>query len=164
MSSNNQNDNQAASPVPPDHTKNIIYSIRRLVQGAELYTKELNKKYSVSSAQLNCLLALSENGPLPPSQIAKHILVKSSTVTGVVDRLEQKFNWKILPEWIVFTSGVIPALSTAIRSLTHPGDEIILQEPVYYPFFPVVRSSGCQIVTNELTLVNGRYEIDFADL
>jgi len=60
------------------------------VQGAELYTKELNKKYSVSSAQLNCLLALYENGPLPPSQIAKHILVKSSTVTGVVDRLEQK--------------------------------------------------------------------------
>ena len=85
-------------------------------------------------------------------------------IQAVVDRLEQKFNWKILPEWIVFTSGVIPALSTAIRSLTHPGDEIILQEPVYYPFFPVVRSSGCQIVTNELTLVNGRYEIDFADL
>ena len=73
-----------------DRTKGIIYSIRRPMQAGELYTKELNKKYSVSSAQLNCLLALYENGPLPPSQIAKHILVKSSTVTGVVDRLEQK--------------------------------------------------------------------------
>jgi cystathionine beta-lyase len=85
-------------------------------------------------------------------------------IQAVVDRLERKFNWKIQPEWIVFTPGVIPALSTAIRSLTHPGDEIILQEPVYYPFFPVVRSSGCQIVTNEIKLIDGRYEMDFTDL
>ena len=90
MSTNSQDSHKAESYLPPDNTKNIIYSIRRLIQGAELYSKELNKKYSVSSAQLNCLLALYENGPLPPSQIAKHILVKSSTVTGVVDRLEQK--------------------------------------------------------------------------
>ena len=72
------------------HTKEIIYSIRRLMQAGELYTKELNKIYNVSSAQLNCLLALHENGPLPPSQIAKYIMVNSSTVTGIIDRLEQK--------------------------------------------------------------------------
>ncbi len=73
-----------------DHTKEIIFAIRRLIQAAELYTKELNKKYQISAAQLNCLLALYENGPLPPSQIARHMMVQSSTVTGVVDRLEQK--------------------------------------------------------------------------
>jgi cystathionine beta-lyase len=88
----------------------------------------------------------------------------SKLIEAVVDRLQRKFNWKIQPEWIVFTPGVIPALSTAIRSLTHSGDEIILQEPVYYPFFPVVSSSGCQIITNELKLVEGRYEMDFNDL
>jgi len=71
-------------------TKEIIYSIRRLNQAGELYTKELNKIYNVSAAQLNCLLALYENGPLPPSQIAKQILVNSSTVTGIIDRLEYK--------------------------------------------------------------------------
>ena len=60
------------------------------MQAGEFYTKELNKKYQVSAPQLNCLLSLYENGPLPPSQIAKHIMVKSSTVTGIVDRLEQK--------------------------------------------------------------------------
>jgi len=64
--------------------------IRKLMQGAELYSKALNKKYQVSAAQLNCLLALHAHGPLPPSQIAKHMMVKSSTVTGVVDRLERK--------------------------------------------------------------------------
>jgi DNA-binding MarR family transcriptional regulator len=73
-----------------DKLKEVIFLIRKLTQGAELYTKELNKKYAITSAQLNCLLALYENGPLPPSQIARHMLVNSSTVTGVIDRLEQK--------------------------------------------------------------------------
>ena len=71
-------------------TREIIYSIRRLMQAGEFYSKELNKIYNISSAQLNCLLALYENGPLPLSQISKYILVNSSTVTGIVDRLEQK--------------------------------------------------------------------------
>ena len=73
-----------------DRNREIIFSIRKLMQAGELYTKELNKKYCVSAPQLNCLLSLYENGPLPPSHIAKHIMVKSSTVTGIVDRLEQK--------------------------------------------------------------------------
>ncbi|MBC2696232.1 MAG: MarR family transcriptional regulator [Desulfobacteraceae bacterium] len=73
-----------------NRTKEIIFSIRKLMQAGEFYTKELNKKYRVSAPQLNCILSLYENGPLPPSQIAKHIMVKSSTVTGIVDRLEQK--------------------------------------------------------------------------
>jgi DNA-binding MarR family transcriptional regulator len=60
------------------------------MQAAELYTKELNKKYQVSAPQLSSLLALHEYGPLPPSQIAKLIMVNSSTVTGIIDRLEQK--------------------------------------------------------------------------
>ncbi|MFC1872560.1 aminotransferase class I/II-fold pyridoxal phosphate-dependent enzyme [Chloroflexota bacterium] len=86
-----------------------------------------------------------------------------SLVEVFVERLENKFDWRIKPEWVVFTPGVIPAISTGIRSLTHPGDEVILQEPVYYPFFPSVRASGCQIVTNELKLINNHYEIDFED-
>ena len=71
-------------------TKEIIFSIRRLMQAGEHYTKELNKIYNASAAQINCLLALYENGPLPPSQIAKHVMVNSSTVTGIIDRLEKK--------------------------------------------------------------------------
>ncbi|MBA3017805.1 MAG: MarR family transcriptional regulator [Proteobacteria bacterium] len=77
--------------MPTEHrAKEIIFSIRKLMQAGEFYTKELNKKYQVSAPQLNCLISLYENGHLPPSQIAKYIMVKSSTVTGIVDRLEQK--------------------------------------------------------------------------
>lgn len=85
-----QNKNDHDLPVYRSHTRDIIFSIRRLMQAGELYTKELNKKYQVSVPQLNCLLALYEYGPLPPSKIATYIMVKSSTITGIVDRLEQK--------------------------------------------------------------------------
>jgi DNA-binding MarR family transcriptional regulator len=72
------------------HTKEIIFLIRKLMQGSEIYTKELNKRYNVSAAQLNCLLVLYEHGSMPLSRIAELIFVKSSTLTGVVDRLEEK--------------------------------------------------------------------------
>jgi len=88
----------------------------------------------------------------------------ASLIDSVVCRLERKFGWRIQPEWIVFTPGVIPAISVAIRSLSHTGDGIILQEPVYYPFFSCVKQSGCQIVTNELKLSQGHYEMDFSGL
>jgi len=81
---------ETTSETPQNLVRDIIYQIRRLMQAGELFTKELNKTYQVSAPQLHCLLALSENGPLPPSQIARHIMVKSSTVTGIIDRLEQK--------------------------------------------------------------------------
>jgi DNA-binding MarR family transcriptional regulator len=89
-------DYAATSPpmVESEATQNlvreIIYQIRRLMQAEELFTKELNKTYQVSATQLHCLLALYDHGPLPPSQIARYIMVKSSTVTGIIDRLEQK--------------------------------------------------------------------------
>jgi cystathionine beta-lyase len=88
----------------------------------------------------------------------------TGVIQSVVDRMWNKYAWKIKPEWIVFTPGVIPALNVAVRMLAHQGDEIILQEPVYYPFFPAVTSSGCQIVNNQLQLINGRYEMDYEDL
>jgi len=88
----------------------------------------------------------------------------AGVIQAVVDRMRNKYAWKIKPEWVVFTPGVIPALHIAVRILTHSGDEIILQEPVYYPFFPAVTSSGCQIVNNQLQLINGRYEMDYEDL
>ena len=93
-----------------------------------------------------------------------YTLAEPGVIEAVVERMQRKFAWKVEPEWIVFTPGVVPALHVAVRCLTHPGDEIILQEPVYYPFFPAVKASGCQIVTNSLKLVNNRYEMDYDDL
>jgi DNA-binding MarR family transcriptional regulator len=73
-----------------DSTRWIVWYLRRLVQAGDLYSRELNKNYRVSQPQLSCLLALQEYGPLSLSKLAKYILVKPSTVTGIIDRLEQK--------------------------------------------------------------------------
>jgi len=89
---------------------------------------------------------------------------RESTIQSVVDRMQRKYNWKIEPEWVVFTPGVISALNVAVRTITHPGDAIILQEPVYYPFFSTVTGSGCQIARNPLVFRKNRYEMDFAGL
>jgi cystathionine beta-lyase len=87
-----------------------------------------------------------------------------NVVEAVVERMQKKYSWKIEPEWVVFTPGVIPALNVAVRALTHPGDQIILQQPVYHPFFPTVTGSGCHIVNNALKLNENCYEMDFDDL
>jgi cysteine-S-conjugate beta-lyase len=87
-----------------------------------------------------------------------------SLVEAVVERTLRKFNWKIKPEWIVFTPGVIPALNAAVKAFTCPGDEVILQGPVYYPFWSAVALNGCQAVNNGLILVDGHYVMDYSDL
>ena len=75
----------------------------------------------------------------------------------------ERFAWEPLPEWLVKTPGVVFAISAAVRALTEPGDAVLIQTPVYYPFYTAVRSNGRALVTNELPYRDGRYEIDFAD-
>lgn len=73
-----------------DSVRWIIWYLRRLVQAGDIYSRQLSKEFQVSQPQLSCLLALHEYGPLSLSKLAKYILVKPSTVTGIIDRLEQK--------------------------------------------------------------------------
>ena len=73
-----------------DLIKKLTYLIRRIIQAEELYKRELMKSHQVTPSQLMCLRALYEKGPLPPSQLAGLIMVKPSTVTGIIDHLEIK--------------------------------------------------------------------------
>ena len=83
---------------------------------------------------------------------------------SVVNWMLKRHNWKIEKEWISFSPGVVPALNILVQTLTNPGDKIIVQPPVYFPFFGAVQNNGRQMIENELKLVNGRYEIDFEHL
>lgn len=73
------------------------------------------------------------------------------------------FGWETRPEWLVKTPGVVFALSMAVRALTREGDGILVQPPVYYPFFSMIRENGRRLVENPLIYENGRYSIDFED-
>lgn len=74
--------------------------------------------------------------------------------------------WHINREDIIYTSGVVPAVSAVIKVLTLPGDQVIVQGPVYNCFFSSIRNNGCETVSNSLIYNKEelRYEIDFDDL
>lgn len=83
---------------------------------------------------------------------------------AVIGWMKKRHGWDIHREWIHFSPGVVPALSLILQTFTRPGDEVIIQPPVYYPFMRVVKNSGCHIVNNPLRCENGRYYMDFEDL
>ena len=72
--------------------------------------------------------------------------------------------WTIEHDWIIYTSGVVPALSAVIKALTHPGDKVLIQTPVYNCFFSSIRNNGCQVVESPLIYDGGSYAMDFDDL
>lgn len=78
----------------------------------------------------------------------------------------KRHGWHINREHIIYTSGVVPAVSAVIKALTLPGDQVIVQGPVYNCFFSSIRNNGCEIVSNSLIYNKEelRYEIDFDDL
>ena len=68
-------------------------------------------------------------------------------------------------DWIVYCPGVVPALSMAVQAFTAPGDGVIVQQPVYYPFMRSIAANGRRVLDNTLVLSSeGRYEMDFDDL
>jgi cystathionine beta-lyase len=87
-----------------------------------------------------------------------------SVLEAITERLWRKYAWKVDPAWLLFTPGVVPALHAALRAFTSPGDEVILQSPVYYPFWPAIRENGCQVVNNQLVWNGHRYVMDIEGL
>jgi cystathionine beta-lyase len=73
-------------------------------------------------------------------------------------------NWKVEKDWVLFSPGIVPAVNIAVMAFTKPGDKVIVQPPVYFPFFSAVRDNGRQLVYNQLKLESGRYNMDFDDL
>lgn len=84
--------------------------------------------------------------------------------TAVIRWFERRHNWSIRKEWMIYTSGVVPAISAIIKALTDPGDGVVVQTPVYNCFFSSIKNNGCRIVTNPLRHVGNTYYIDFDDL
>lgn len=87
-----------------------------------------------------------------------------SYFTSIVSWLQRRQQWRVKRDWIVFCPGVVPALNLATLAFTNQGDEIIVQPPVYPPFFSAVTANGRKLVLNELMRKRSRYLIDFEAL
>lgn len=83
---------------------------------------------------------------------------------AVTDWFARRHHWPIQREWIIYTSGVVPALSAVIKALTVPGDKVLVQTPVYNCFFSSIRNNGCETLASPLAYENRTFTIDFDDL
>ncbi len=78
--------------------------------------------------------------------------------------VKRRHDWEIAKEWIVFSPGIVTAINAAVLSFTNSGDGVIVQPPVYFPFFDSVKNNGRKLLYNQLHYDGANYSIDFDDL
>lgn len=93
-----------------------------------------------------------------------YTLVDQDVTKAVTTWLKRRYKWRIPEQWLTFSPGVVTTIDMAIQALTEPGDRIVIQTPVYTPFFSSIRNHNRTIIENPLIQKDGKYEIDFADL
>lgn len=88
-----------------------------------------------------------------------------SYFAAVQQWMHRHHSWRVEPEWLQKTPGVVFAIAVAVKAFTKPGDAVLIQQPVYYPFSEVIMDNGRKLVSSDLVLdeETRHYEIDFAD-
>lgn len=82
---------------------------------------------------------------------------------AVISWFHRRHQWEIKREWMLYTSGVVPAISCSIKAMTLPGEKVLVQTPVYNCFFSSIRNQGCEILENKLVRKGNTYAIDWND-
>lgn len=93
-----------------------------------------------------------------------YTLYPESLYQSIIDWFERRHHWKIERDWILMAPGVVPSLFAAAQSFAKEGEGVIVQPPVYFPFFSAVTTNNRKLILNPLREVNGHYEMDFAHL
>ncbi|MBP2240487.1 cystathionine beta-lyase [Cytobacillus eiseniae] len=110
---------------------------------------------------------------LPPTEVTEalqarlehgiygYTYISSSTTNTVKQWMKQRNKWEIDESWVLYSPGVVPSIAIAIEAFTSPGDTVMLQSPVYTPFFEMIEKNDRKVMNAPLHLKNDRYEIDF---
>ncbi len=91
-------------------------------------------------------------------------LVPPSFYEAAIGWLKRRHGWEVEKKGMVMTPGIVPALNTCVRAFTHPGDPVIIQTPVYHPFYDAIENNGRRVVRNPLRFDGRRYAMDLDDL
>ena len=146
--------------VPRENTNSVKYDIR-----GELFGKEDVIPLWVADMDFRTpdfiIKALKER---LQHEILGYSIKPAGYYNAIISWLHRRHHWDIKKEWISFSPGVVPALNMAVMAYSRPGDKIILQSPVYHPFYAAIENNGRRMVNNPLQLENGRYYFDFDDL
>lgn len=87
-----------------------------------------------------------------------------SVDAAVQSWLKRRYDWTINDDSILYTAGIVPTISFIIQAFTAPGDQVIVQTPVYYPFYDVVNKNNRELLANPLAFDGDHYEMDLAQL
>jgi len=82
---------------------------------------------------------------------------------SIIQWVGRRHHWKLEKDWILFSPGIVPALNMATLTYTKAGDGILVQPPVYFPFFSAVTNHNRKLIENQLVYHDGKYTIDFDD-
>ncbi|TXI29054.1 MAG: putative C-S lyase [Nitrosomonas oligotropha] len=105
--------------------------------------------------------ALTERAQHP---IYGYTVFPDSLYESLIGWLQRRHGWMVQRDWIVMCPGVVPSINAAVMAFTQPGEAVIVQPPVYFPFFSAVTQTGRKLIQNPLHLESGRYTIDFDHL
>lgn len=97
-------------------------------------------------------------------QIFGYTLKPDSLYEAVIGWMQRRHGWKVEKDWILFTPGVVPAFNMCIQAYSQPGEKVVVQSPVYYPFFWGVEYNKRVMLNNKLLCNGDRYEMDLNDL
>ena len=96
-----------------------------------------------------------------------YTFVPESYYEAVINWFSQRHGWEIQRSWMLYTTGVVPAISAVIKALTQPGDAVLVQSPVYNCFFSSIKNNQCHVVESPLKRVDTSdgftYEVDWDD-
>jgi cystathionine beta-lyase len=93
-------------------------------------------------------------------EILAYNLKSKGFFDSAIHWLNKRFNWEITEEDISFTPGIVSALNFGVLAFTNPGDKVVVQSPVYPPFYTCVKDHGRELAVNPLKLVDGKYVMD----
>jgi cystathionine beta-lyase len=91
-------------------------------------------------------------------------MVPDSFWQSIINWLKARHGWEVNREWLTRGPGVVPSLNFCVRALTQPGDGVVVQTPVYFPFFSAVEKNGRRLIRSSLRYESGRWTMDFDDL
>ncbi|WP_430811168.1 MULTISPECIES: MalY/PatB family protein [unclassified Carboxylicivirga] len=140
--------------------------------GTDAYKLELRQQY-FGNKEVIPLWVADMDFAVPPEvqadilerashEIYGYTIRQNAFSDAIVNWCRQVHDWEVAPQWIEYSPGVVPALTFSLLSLTQEGDGVIINTPVYPPFYSIIGDNKRQVVKNPLRNVDGRYEIDFA--
>ena len=109
-------------------------------------------------AVIDALVARAEHG------VYGYTFPTDSYYEALQNWVARRHGWEVKRDWVLLTPGLVPALNMLVQTFVAPGEKVLIQPPVYYPFFWAVEDNGAEIVSNSLINENGRYRMNFDDL